>query len=88
MQQIIGWILTQRISIARAILRDPEIIIFDEPTTHLDSISIEKLVDSFRKLFVYKTCIFISHRLPQVSCKREVMNNLYARKASTRKCIV
>jgi len=57
----------QRISIARAILRDPEIIIFDEPTTHLDSISIEKLVDSFRKLFVYKTCIFISHRLPQVS---------------------
>ncbi|MEA2004797.1 MAG: ATP-binding cassette domain-containing protein, partial [Acidobacteriota bacterium] len=53
----------QKLSIARAILKDSDLIIFDEVATHLDSESegrIEKLVDED---FKNKTCIIISHRI-------------------------
>ncbi len=53
----------QRISIARALLKDSPIIILDEPTSDLDAITEAKLFDTFTELAKTKTIIIITHRL-------------------------
>jgi len=52
----------QKLSIARAILRKSDLIIFDEATTHLDNASIRLLRDMMKNRFADKTCLVISHR--------------------------
>jgi ABC-type bacteriocin/lantibiotic exporter with double-glycine peptidase domain len=51
----------QRIGIARAIYKNPEILIFDESTNSLDSETEEKILNSFKKFKKDKTIIIISH---------------------------
>lgn len=53
----------QRISIARCLLKKPDIVIFDEPTSHLDPEAAQKLIASIRELFNKKTCLIVSHNL-------------------------
>lgn len=52
----------QKLSIARAILRKSDLIIFDEATTHLDSASVELIRELMQSQFMGKTCIVVSHR--------------------------
>ncbi len=53
----------QRISIARAFLKDPKILIFDEPTSALDAVTEAALRDSLKKLAQNRTIFMITHRM-------------------------
>lgn len=51
----------QRIAIARALIKDPEIIIADEPTGALDSATGKQVFDTLKKLSADKLVIIVSH---------------------------
>lgn len=53
----------QRISIARAILKDAPIVLLDEVTSYSDIDNESKIQDALRELLKNKTAIVIAHRL-------------------------
>ena len=53
----------QRISIARALYKDPELIIFDEATSSLDPITEKEIINAINSLKNEKTLISISHKI-------------------------
>ena len=56
----------QRLAIARMILSNPSIVIFDEATSQLDSESEQKIQDAFWRVTADKTTIIVAHRLSTV----------------------
>ena len=56
----------QRLSIARAILKDSKIVILDEATANVDPENEEKLMNAINALTYNKTVIMIAHRLKTV----------------------
>ena len=58
----------QRLSIARALLRHPHLLIFDEATSSLDSITEESITDTIKQLSVQRDqiTIMIAHRLSTI----------------------
>lgn len=57
----------QRLSIARAIIRQPRIYVFDEATSSLDSVSERQIVENLRELSLGSTTLVIAHRLSTVA---------------------
>ncbi|HEY3360664.1 MAG TPA: ABC transporter ATP-binding protein [Methanosarcina sp.] len=56
----------QKIALARAFLRESQLIVLDEPTSSLDPNSEDEIFKKFRQLVAGRTAIVISHRLSAV----------------------
>ena len=56
----------QKVALARAFLRDAEIVILDEPTSALDARAEADLFERFVALFQDRTAVLVSHRLSTV----------------------
>jgi ATP-binding cassette, subfamily B, bacterial len=56
----------QRLAIARVILKDPQIVILDEATSSLDSVSEHLVQAALRPLFTGRTSLVIAHRLSTI----------------------
>jgi ATP-binding cassette, subfamily B, bacterial len=63
----------QRLAIAKIFLKDPEIILLDEPTAALDSYSEQKVAKAFERLFAGRTVIVIAHRLQTVKSADDII---------------
>lgn len=53
----------QRVGIARAIYKEPEILFLDEATSHLDAVSEKKIQEALATVFKGITAVVIAHRL-------------------------
>lgn len=63
----------QRISIARAMLKDPPIMIFDEATSSLDSSSEKLIINAMKDVSQNRTTLVIAHRLSTISHAHEII---------------
>lgn len=64
----------QRIGIARAIYRDPEVLILDEATNSLDKKTEKKILDMLEKFSANKTVIFVSHDINAIKFCKKIYN--------------
>ena len=67
----------QRINLIRGVLLNREIVLLDEPTSHLDSATEQKVIDFLADYLSGKTAIIVSHReaLREICEKRYVIKN-------------
>jgi ATP-binding cassette subfamily B protein len=56
----------QRLAIARALLRDPEILVFDEATSHLDTATERAIQENLHGILATKTVVLVAHRLSTI----------------------
>ncbi|KAM6151159.1 iron-sulfur clusters transporter ABCB7, mitochondrial [Rhynchocyon petersi] len=63
----------QRVAIARAILKDPPVILYDEATSSLDSITEEMILGAMKDVVKHRTSIFIAHRLATIVDADEII---------------
>ena len=60
--------MRKRVALARALVIDPKIVLFDEPTTGLDPIrkkKIHSMIQEYKKKFEF-TAIIVSHDIPEI----------------------
>ncbi|XP_072914032.1 iron-sulfur clusters transporter ABCB7, mitochondrial [Hemitrygon akajei] len=63
----------QRVAIARTILKNPHIILYDEATSSLDAITEENILNAMRGLIQHRTSVFIAHRLTTIVDADEIL---------------
>lgn len=56
----------QRLAIARALLPEPEVLVFDEATSHLDTRTEQSIQHNLRQRLLGKTVLIVAHRLSTV----------------------
>ncbi len=63
----------QRIAIARVILKDPKILVLDEATSHLDTLSEALIQDALQHVMVGRTSLVIAHRLSTILAADQIL---------------
>lgn len=63
----------QRVAIARAVLKNPPILLYDEATSSLDSITEENILSSMKEMVRDRTSVFIAHRLSTIVDADEII---------------
>ena len=63
----------QRVAIARALLKNPAIMIFDEATSSLDSVSERAILGALREVAQQRTTLVIAHRLSTITDADEIV---------------
>ncbi|MDE0469934.1 MAG: ABC transporter ATP-binding protein [Candidatus Poribacteria bacterium] len=63
----------QKIALARAFMRDAQILILDEPTAALDAVAEEEIFQRFNELTAGKTSVIISHRFSTVKMADRIL---------------
>lgn len=63
----------QRVAIARAILKDPVIVVYDEATSSLDTITEQNILSALKQVTRGRTTIVIAHRLSTVTDADEIL---------------
>uniref|UniRef100_A0A8B9L8V4 Iron-sulfur clusters transporter ABCB7, mitochondrial n=1 Tax=Astyanax mexicanus TaxID=7994 RepID=A0A8B9L8V4_ASTMX len=63
----------QRVAIARAILKNPPVLLYDEATSSLDSITEENILASMKEMVKDRTSVFIAHRLSTIVDADEII---------------
>jgi len=63
----------QRLSIARVFLKNPPIVVFDEATSSLDTITEKQIQQTMKGLYEGRTAIVIAHRLSTISDSDRIM---------------
>ena len=62
----------QRLAIARALLPQPEVIIFDEATSHLDTATEQAIQGHLRVALTGKTVVVVAHRLSTIKAADQI----------------
>ncbi len=60
--------MRKRVALARALVTDPQIVLFDEPTTGLDPIrkkSVHKMITEYQQKFGF-TAVIVTHDIPEI----------------------
>jgi ABC-type multidrug transport system fused ATPase/permease subunit len=57
----------QRLAIARAVLRNPRVMVLDEATSNLDSVSERHVTEALNEVMKGRTTLIIAHRLSTAS---------------------
>jgi ATP-binding cassette subfamily B protein len=63
----------QRMAIARVILKDPRILVLDEATSHLDSLSEELIQNALQHVMKGRSSLVIAHRLSTVLAADKIL---------------
>ncbi len=63
----------QRLAIARALLKDAPILLFDEPTANLDPLTEKQVLDTLFETMKGKSCLLITHRLIGLENVNEIL---------------
>jgi len=56
----------QRLSIARALIKDPQVLIFDDSLSAVDTKTEEQILNTLKKLMANKSTLFIAHRISTI----------------------
>jgi ATP-binding cassette subfamily B protein len=63
----------QRIAIARVILKDPRILVLDEATSHLDSVSEALIQEALQRIMQGRSSLVIAHRLSTILAADKIL---------------
>ena len=63
----------QRVAVARALLRDASLLLFDEPTANLDAVTERCLLETLREVSLGRSVLHITHRLAGLEDMDEIV---------------